>query len=206
MRKIIPSIFIKILLLSAGIEIAFQFLKCANDYPSLPSILGELTNVPISVFLYQWFMVFTVLTVIFAILYRMKSEPPKLDKQSDSLTVSDNSPKKIVQASGKSFFDIAAWLSLIIPFVLTAVTFGLILLANHANPKSLSPNFVSGVLGCEFLIAVSSIILGVASVLGIKRHKRRISLWIALAGILVSGIASYAAFILLALSGMGSNC
>jgi hypothetical protein len=206
MRKIMPSVFIKILLLSAGIEFVFQFLKCASWYPSLPSTIGELENVPISEFLFQWFICFIVLTLIYGIYARIIFESAKSQSQSDSSSAVEEFPNIVAQGSRKSFFDIAGWLSLIIPFVLTAITFGFILLADHANPKSLSPNFISGVLGCEFLIAVGSIILGAVSVLGVKRHKRRISLWIALAGILVSGIASYAAFILLALSGMGSNC
>lgn len=112
----------------------------------------------------------------------------------------DETTKGLANKSKMSSFDWAAWFSFVTPLAAAAITFGLFLAANYSHSNSLSiKNLIGGVLGCEFLMLFVSLILGVVSLFGIQQHKRKLTLWIALFGILASGVALFVFFELLIL-------
>jgi hypothetical protein len=99
-----------------------------------------------------------------------------------------------------SFCDWAARFSLIMPFVLIVATFGLIGLMHASN------GFMSGFLGCEVVLLFISFVFGAISMMGFQYCRRKFSLWIALAGVLISGAVGFAAFLLYSLSSGWSGC
>jgi hypothetical protein len=91
-------------------------------------------------------------------------------------------------ASRQSFFSIASWYCLIAPFL--AAWFASLILEREGpydrfNPLPF-PNQDQAV-DIAFLVCVSSLALGVASLFGIPRHGWKVILWKAVPGILASG-------------------
>jgi hypothetical protein len=168
----------------------------------------EIGNSRIGIILVPWFFWFVLLTTIFAlncVFQRLKSNPDNRAASPGwfsfgSLAVMDETTMGLANKSKMSSFDWAAWLSLITPLAAAAITFGLFLAANYSHSNSLSiNNLISGVLGCEFLLLFVSLVFGVVSLFGIQRHKRKLTLWIALFGILANCAALFVALELLIL-------
>jgi len=221
------KVFLKLLLWSTGLEIVL-FLVDSSRLPFLSDIafylqepalnIGgdfwpDIGNSRIGLVLVPWFFLFVLLTIIFAlncVFQRLKSKPDNRAASSGwfsfgSLAVMDETSKGMADNPKISSFDRAAWFSLITPLAATAITFGLFLAANYSHSNSLSTNnLISGVLGCEFLMLFVSLIFGIVSLFGIQRHKRKLTLWIALFGILASGVAWFGVLALIVLmSGTG---
>ena len=212
------KVFLKLLLWSTGLEIVL-FLVDSSRLPFLSDIAcdlqepalnicwyfwPEIGNSRIGIFLVPWFFWFVLLTIIFAmncVFQRLKFNPDNRVASPGwfsfgSLAVMEETRKDMADNSKMSSFDRAAWFSLITPLAAATITFGLFLAANY----SLSiKNLIGGVLGCEFLMLFVSLILGVVSLFGIQQHRRKLTLWIALFGILANCAALFVALELLIL-------
>ena len=102
--------------------------------------------------------------------------------------------------SHQSFFSIAAWYCLIAPFL--AAAFAVIVYRvegpyDRFNPLPF-PN-QDQVEDIAFWICVSSLVLGIASLFGIRRHGWKVILWKALFGILASGFFGFCALVCIAM-------
>jgi hypothetical protein len=102
----------------------------------------------------------------------------------------------------RTFYDQVAWCCFLTPVVTPAVVCAALYVANRLHYD----NFISPIFAGEFFILVVGVLLGIVSLLGLGRHTRRVSLWIALMGIVVGFGVGYADLVLLAMSAMGRNC
>jgi hypothetical protein len=83
--------------------------------------------------------------------------------------------------SGGSFFNKAAWLSLIIPFFVPVIWFCILAITSRID----LPAMVS------FFVLLSSLALGVASLFGVRKHGRKRIVWKAVVGIFTSIVLGY---------------
>lgn len=83
--------------------------------------------------------------------------------------------------SGGSFFTKAAWISLIIPFLVPVIWFCIL----AATSRMDLPAMVS------FFMLLGSLALGVASLFGVRRHGRKRIVWKAVIGIIASLVMGY---------------
>jgi hypothetical protein len=214
------KIFLKLLIWSAVFEtllflpIVFNvpFLMNVVFYPQIvpisiaSNLWTDVADSPVGIFIVSWIFWFAILTAGFAstcIFQRIKQKPNVILAESPVMANDNN--KNFSLRPKMSFFDMLAWFSFVAPFVAAGLTFGLGLIANNSRQNSLD-YFITDFLGCEFLALVVTFIFGVVSLFGVQRHRRKLSLWIALAGILISGFSAFMAFIMCAMSGMGRNC
>ena len=100
-----------------------------------------------------------------------------------------------------SFFSVAAWISLIIPLTTFGVIAGLLSLSGHTNllPPP-SRQFTGDLNGWAVLIDLGSLILGVISLFGIRRHGAAFILWKAVPGIIASGALGFYHFLITMMS------
>lgn len=196
--------FIKLLLISAGLEFAFQLLKSLSWDPSLPSALAEIINGDMASFLFEWFIVFNILTILSAISIRTRFGFLKPEESSE-LPKGEYESSAAVTVPRKLFFDRAAWLSFIFPLALAVVTVGLFL-PGQARSILVKPDSGILILACEIFIVLAGLIPGIVSILGIERHHRRQSMWIAIMGILMNWTAGCGLALLYILSSLGRNC
>lgn len=120
----------------------------------------------------------------------------KQDKSQQLPTLSRWMSKLSSWAFSQSFFSIAAWYCLVAPFL--AAGFALLVLHvegpyDRFNPLPF-PN-QDQVEDIAFFICLSSFVLGVVSLFGIRRHGLRIILWKMLPGILASIFFGFLAFV-----------
>jgi hypothetical protein len=97
--------------------------------------------------------------------------------------------------SQQSFFSAAAWYCLVAPFLTAGIGLWILHVEgpyDRFNPLPF-PN-QDQVEDISFWICLSSFVLGLASLLGIRRHGLKVILWKALPGILASGFFGLAAF------------
>jgi membrane protein required for beta-lactamase induction len=98
-------------------------------------------------------------------------------------------------ASNQSFFSIAAWYCLVAPFAVAGFAFTVLHVEgsyDRFNPiASPHQDQVEDIL---FFVCLSSLVLGIASLFGIRRHGVRVILWKALLGILASCFFGFVAF------------
>lgn len=85
-----------------------------------------------------------------------------------------------LDSSKKSFFNLAAWCSFLIPFI-TAIF--ILKLGYNINRDSQAADIF---LLITFSLQIFSIVLGIVSLFGISRHGARLILWKAAIGILAS--------------------
>ena len=91
---------------------------------------------------------------------------------------------------GGSFFTKAAWLSLIVPFLVPVIWFCILAATDRMDlPAMLS-----------FFVLVSSLALGIASLFGIPRHGRKRIIWKAVPGIIASAALGYFALVFWSMS------
>jgi hypothetical protein len=100
-----------------------------------------------------------------------------------------------------SFFSIAAWLSLLVPFAAVGVVLALNSLSGHTNllPPP-SRQFVGNLNGSALLVDLGSFVLGLLSLIGIRQHGAAFILWKAVPGILGSGIFGFFHFMIMMMS------
>lgn len=103
----------------------------------------------------------------------------------------------------KSFFIVAAWISLFTPLVIGAIAFPICL--NTQNSVS-SNDFTRLVVGCGFFAQIGSLLLGLVSFFGIPRHGARAIVWPATIGVLASAAVALFLFVLALGTSMGGNC
>jgi hypothetical protein len=100
-----------------------------------------------------------------------------------------------------SFFSIAAWICLIAPPITLGATFALLSLSGHTSLLPPPSRQFSGDLnGWAVLIDLGSLVLGVASLFGIRRHGAAFILWKTLPGVLLSGVFGFYHFMLVMMS------
>jgi uncharacterized membrane protein len=101
--------------------------------------------------------------------------------------------------SAFSFYEKAAWISLFI-----AVFLASIIVADYVFPLFESEALLSAEL-LFFFGLVIGLIFGVISLIGFRRHRRAFTLWIASAGVLISGglATTQVAFFISILAGFG---
>ena len=89
-------------------------------------------------------------------------------------------------------FSVVAWASLIVPFLVLAVVKATLLVSGHTSllPPP-SRQFIGDLHGAALLADVASMILGLFSLLGIRRYGVALILWKALPGIVVSGLFGF---------------
>jgi hypothetical protein len=92
----------------------------------------------------------------------------------------------------QSFFNVAAWASLFVPFAVLAATIVISSLSGHTNFLPAPSRQFSGDLhGAALLTDFGSLVLGVFSLFGIRRHGTGCILWKAVPGVLTSGILGF---------------
>jgi hypothetical protein len=114
----------------------------------------------------------------------------------------DDDGNEVSAPSNHSFYECAAWISLLTPIATVAIT-ALHLYFQHGisrNPQS-----------SDFIFAIFTnvvgLILGIASLIGWRHHRRRLTVWTATFGIMASSVVGFAALFFCALSAaMGRNC
>jgi hypothetical protein len=132
---------------------------------------------------------------------------------ADGVEIMDTDAKnEITDRSKKSFFDYAGLSSFIIPFL----TIVIVIAEGYALEYfSISKNLISQatadsidttIIVCAFFIQAASFILGLISLFGMNRHKRKLTILWALLGILASGITGLLALYAYLLTGLGHNC
>jgi hypothetical protein len=109
---------------------------------------------------------------------------------------SSNSDKSFFDGS---FFAAAAWCSIFIP-ISTA------LIAYLITSSARDPRFRDEVLGFEMLFLIFSLLLGIVSLCGFQQHSRKLTLLIALIGVLASCGLGFACFMLGLANALGRNC
>jgi hypothetical protein len=95
--------------------------------------------------------------------------------------------------SGMSFFNLAAWYSLVTPFATIAAYLILCLIAAHSHRDD---NFGINFMFCLIWVQFSSFIGGIVSLFGVKQHGVKIILWKSVIGILASCGVGFLAFIM----------
>ena len=101
----------------------------------------------------------------------------------------------------RSFFTVAALLSLIAPLGALAIVAMILSLSGHlSSVPQASRSFIGNVHGFAFLVDLGSIGLGIISLIGIERHGPAVILWKAVPGILASGILGFYHFMMMAMS------
>jgi hypothetical protein len=103
--------------------------------------------------------------------------------------MSEHSEHQAVEAGG-SFFTTAAWLSLIVPFLVPVLWFCILATTSRLD----LPAIIS------FFVLLSSLAFGVASLFGIPRHGRKRIVWKAAIGIIASVALGYFALVFWSMS------
>jgi LytS/YehU family sensor histidine kinase len=98
----------------------------------------------------------------------------------------DESCKFPASQPGASFFTVAAWYCLIVPFLAPVLAFCIFVASGFGR--------FDIALIAALCCAVSSFIVGIVSLFGIQRHGVRRILWKALIGIAASAILGFFAF------------
>ena len=117
------------------------------------------------------------------------------------LGIMDTLRKIDLAESKKSFFNRAAWLSVFIPLVTFVVTFVLFRWDWHIS-IDVQEKYLFGA-GC---VQVISLILGIVSLFGIRRHGARLIVWKAAIGIIASCGMGFLSFVGMIFNAMGRNC
>ena len=86
-----------------------------------------------------------------------------------------------------SFFSIAAWYCWVAPLAATAIAITLFSKEGDTRHHPLGDPAVD----IAFYVSISGLVLGVASLFGIRRHGARVILWKALLGIVVSCLCGF---------------
>jgi hypothetical protein len=109
--------------------------------------------------------------------------------------------------SERSFYDKAAWFTLITPFAAIAMAWVLLMpSASSSISRSEQDNFSQGVLLCALVVQFISFILGLSICYRINQHRRKLTIWIATLGVLTSLGLGALTLIGLGLSNLGSGC
>jgi hypothetical protein len=185
--------------LSIGIDVVYQFLK-AFVWGGSVVMLDE----DVSVAAFEWYTIFMLVVMVDALLRRVFGRRLKANIPSPTTPTweAKESSAAIITRRG-SFFDIAAWLSLITPPAV-AIT-GLSVFGVLQSHSSLSDAYLWP-LAIGLVWAASGTLAGVISLGGLSFHRRDSSLWIALTGIVVSAVTTVVVFFLFLMSCMGHNC
>lgn len=99
-----------------------------------------------------------------------------------------------------SAFSVAAWISLLVPPVLSGIVVGLVVLSGQTSV--FSRQFGSDWNGVAVLVDAVCFGLGVFSLFGIRKHGAAIILWKAVPGMLLSGGLGFCHYMLMMLSGI----
>ena len=111
-----------------------------------------------------------------------------------------NEPGKDIPSSGPSFYDKAAWFIFFAPAATVIVAFAVLLVHVDASSERLPDDLVA-----QSIIVLASLTQWVLFVLGLiicfkrRQHRRRVTLWITVAGVVVSlclGVLTLMAFAL----------
>jgi hypothetical protein len=101
----------------------------------------------------------------------------------------------------RSLFWVAAWLSLLAPVITLAVVVVISSLSGHVSfLPSPSRQFSGNLHGSALLIDFGSLVLGIFSLFGIRRHGAAFILWKAVPGILASGTFGFYHFVMTMMS------
>ena len=93
----------------------------------------------------------------------------------------------------RMFWDRAAVYSIVAPILAPVIGFPAI----YVFREPLSKGPAALILNVVFFVAVGSFFLGTASLLSAKRHERRMSVWLAVCGIIISGMVGYLTLVFL---------
>jgi len=103
-----------------------------------------------------------------------------------------------VRASNFSLFSLAAWYCLVAPFAAAGFSMPTyIKYSGYEHWQQQSFPTRNDALQILLLVCLSSFVLGIVSLFGIRRHGRSVILWKALAGILASCFFGLFAFVVL---------
>lgn len=102
-----------------------------------------------------------------------------------------------VAARSSPFFERAAWISIVTP-LLAAISPLLFLNTFESNP----PVLFAGIS----IVTALSLLCGIVSLFGYKRHRRKLTLWIAGVGVLMSGSLSVGGLFCFAMCFVPTNC
>jgi hypothetical protein len=119
-------------------------------------------------------------------------------KVSHILSIMDIPPDIDLAESKKSFFNRAAWVSLLSPFI----TFGMIVVYDiivKYPTQEVSGYCVKG----AFVASVISLILGIVSLFGIPRHGARLIAWKAVIGIIASLVMGFLSLVGIVFNSLG---
>ena|SRR5436190_14740236 len=100
----------------------------------------------------------------------------------------------------RTFYDWAAWWSLVAPLATAPVAVAAVTTTSRLGYTS----FISFIFGGELIILLAAAVLGIISVFAVGRHTRKISIWMAITGILLGCGFGLVDLVLLALS--SPNC
>ena len=111
------------------------------------------------------------------------------------------STEMIAAKHQRSFFRIAAWISLVAPLATLGVVLIIFSLSGHASFLPPASRQFSGDLHTSaLLVDVGSFVLGLFSLFGISRHGAALILWKAVPGLIISGMLGFYHFAVMMMS------
>jgi|GEM_PF-3941000 hypothetical protein len=115
--------------------------------------------------------------------------------------------KDIAAGSRMSFYDKAAWYIVATPFLIVAIAYAALFVVDHRSLSRLEVDHADAIiLVWALFLQFLSFILGFSICCRIRQHRRKLTIWLALIGVLASfGFGAFTLFAL-ALSGMDSGC
>jgi hypothetical protein len=109
--------------------------------------------------------------------------------------------------STRTFYDLAAWYILIIPFVTVTIGYAILAIAYHLSlPISEQHNVGQVVILCALFVQLVCLVLGLSICCRPDQHRRKLTIWIAVLGVLTNLFLGALTLLALGFSNIGSQC